>query len=87
MEKIIHFLKWFWSKHQAQTKALNWLQELTDSANKAQGLDAVNGIAVSKSVELFNFTQVHNVAQGKQVTPSVLVLLVLDSSDQDLAVF
>lgn len=47
----------------------------------------MNGIDVLKSLVSFNFTQVHNVAQGKQITLSVLVLLLLDSSDQDLAVF
>lgn len=59
----------------------NWLTV------QIEGLDAVNGIVVLKSVESFNLTEMHNLAQGEHITLSVLVLLLLDSSDQDLSVF
>lgn len=49
----------------------------TDSANKAESLSIVNSIALPKSAESFNFTLVHNQAQGKQVILSVLAILFL----------
>lgn len=50
----------------------------TESANKAECLNTVNSIAVSKSTESFIFTLVHNQAQGKQVTLPLLAILFLD---------
>lgn len=49
-----------------------------DHINKAGSLNNVNSTAVSKSAESFNFTLVHNQAQGKHVTLSVLAILFLD---------
>lgn len=65
-------------------KLWTWLQELTDKSNKAQGHS--NDIDVLKSTESFNFRQVHQLAQGRQVTFTVLVLVVLNSSDEDFTV-
>lgn len=60
------------------------MQGITDKSNKAQG--HMNDIAVLKSVESFDFRQVHRLAQGRQVTFTVLVFVLLNYSHEDLTV-
>lgn len=60
-----------------------WLQELTGKSNNTQC--HVNDIAVLKAVESFKFL-FHRLAQGGQVTFTVLVFVLLNPSDGDLTV-